>query len=184
GERTDVTGGGREPDALPEVRGHEPEHHDGEHERADREVVAPPGRALGLFDRYEVDADHLSPGWRVARPTVTASAGPLASTSCRSTPRSSCRRRNGSATSTAQPSRCVSCVPRPDRRAGPPDRITPPSGSSVAAVQKKLSALWISSTMNSVTEPRMGSTVAGSAFPPPRPILMASASAGVTPSWR
>src|SRR5206468_143971 len=73
---------------------------------------------------------------------------------------------------------------RPGMRAGPPDRKTAPSGSSVAAVQKKLSARWISSTMSSVTEPRICSAAAGSAPPAARPCFSASASAGDTPSWR
>ena len=69
-------------------------------------------------------------------------------------------------------------------RAGPPDRKMAPSGSSVAAVQKKLSARWISSTMSSVTEPSTCSAAAGSAPPAARPCFNDSASAGDTPSWR
>src|SRR5207244_11241247 len=123
--------------ALPEVR-HDQEDEDAtQGERADREALTALGGALGFLGGKEVDAKHLSPGRRVASPTVTASAGALPSTSVRSTPRSSCTRLNGFATSTAQPRRFVRWSDRPPIPAVPPDRTTPPSGSSVAAVQKK-----------------------------------------------
>ena len=95
---------GAQAQALPGVRSEESDDGQHEHERADRQLLPAPSGALGFLRGEEIDAYHLSPGRRVARPAVTASAGPLACTSSRFTPRSTVMRRKGDATSTLHPS--------------------------------------------------------------------------------
>src|SRR5581483_7799142 len=129
GHAREVAAGAGDADALPEMARDQRQRRKREDERAERQLLAPAGGALGLLDGEQVDPDHLSPGWRVASPTATASAGPLVSISRRSTLRSTWTLRNGSATSTAHPRRCVSCIASPGMRAGPPETMTPPSGS-------------------------------------------------------
>src|SRR5262249_13410966 len=116
------------------------EHGERDHQADGRNLLPLVGGALDLLGRKQVDADHLSPGRRVASPTTTARAGPLWSMMLRSTRPSTVTRRKGSTTSTLVSSRSFSCADSPGIRDGPPDRSTAPSGSSVAAVQKNDSA--------------------------------------------
>src|SRR4029077_17519219 len=91
--------------ALPEMRGQQAGHRRPEHHRTEGDVLAEARRTPRLLDGNEVDADHLSPGRRVASPTVTASACPLFSIRPRSTLPPTCMTGQGSATSTAPPRR-------------------------------------------------------------------------------
>ena len=136
--------------------------------------------ALGGPDGEEVDADHLSPGLRSARPTTTAACGAMSLRKVGLKARSSIWMwRKGSTTSVGRPVCLEMARASPGVRAAPPDRYTRESAPSAEVERKKsrdrcTSVARPSPTLDRTRSISSGTTEALSRSSPPT--FMASAS--------
>ena len=98
--------------ALHEERDDHDQQRDGNAEGDQRQLLAPPDGALGLFQGEEIDADHLSPGRRTDSPRATANSEARRCSAAASIAGPSAMRLKGSVTSTGasmrSASRCAS----------------------------------------------------------------------------